>query len=179
MILLIIVAEPLLLMLYGNQWIEAVPYFQVLCIGGLFSALYNFGYYAVAAIGKSRALFYWGCYKWGMLLVLLLIGASISVDAVLWAMVLSNINIFITNALLVQHYIKYKLIEQIKDVLSVLILATLCGIVFHYIFIYYDINWIIVSISFIIMYLILGYIFKLSSITAVRSFVLSFINKRL
>jgi O-antigen/teichoic acid export membrane protein len=73
MMLLIIIAEPIFNMLYGAKWLEAVPYFQILCIGGFFSAIYNLNYYAVAAIGKSKSLFYWGCYKWGVLLILLLI----------------------------------------------------------------------------------------------------------
>ena len=141
MMLLIIVAKPLFVLLYGNQWIDAVPYFQLLCVGGFFSALYNFSYYAVAAVGRSKELFFWGCYKWGVLLLLLLVGASVSMQGVLIAMVVSNINIWLTNSLLVQRYVGYSIVRQIKDVVSALVMTILCGGATYWLYGFVHLNW--------------------------------------
>lgn len=178
MMLLIIVAKPLFILLYGNQWIDAVPYFQILCIGGFFSALYNFNYYAVAAVGKSKALFYWGCYKWGVLLVLLLIGASFSMLGVLIAMVISNINIYLTNALLAQRYIGYRLGQQIIDVVPTLLTTIICGAVVHPIYLLTGIHWLLCCIIFAIIYLFISYIFKLDGLSYIKSFIVSRLSKR-
>lgn len=178
MMLLIIVAKPLFILLYGDQWIDAVPYFQILCIGGFFSALYNFNYYAVAAVGKSKALFYWGCYKWGVLLVLLLIGASFSMLGVLIAMVISNINIYLTNALLAQRYIGYRLGQQIVDIIPTLITTIISGAIVFPIFLLTGIHWLLCCIIFAIIYLFISYIFKLDGLSYIKSFIVSRLSQR-
>lgn len=178
MMLLIIVAKPLFILLYGNQWIDAVPYFQILCIGGFFSALYNFNYYAVAAVGKSKALFYWGCYKWGVLLVLLLIGASFSMLGVLIAMVISNINIYLTNALLAQRYVGYRLGQQIVDIIPTLITTIISGAIVFPIFLLTGIHWLLCCIIFAIIYLFISHIFKLDGFSYIKSFIVSRLSKR-
>jgi O-antigen/teichoic acid export membrane protein len=154
-----------------------VPYFQILCIGGFFSALYNFSYYAVAAVGKSKALFYWGCYKWSMLLVLLLIGASISMTGVLIAMVISNINIYVTNALLAQRYIGYRLSQQIIDVLPMLGCTLVCGGVGFMLYSIVGLHWVLSSGLFVILYLVVCYLCRLDAIKYVKHSVKSLITK--
>lgn len=98
MILLILVAKSLILFLYGDKWVAAVPYFQLLCIGGLFVCLQNINYYAIAALGKSRVLFGWSFYKWGMLLLLLLVGMHWGMVGILCGMIISELNIYVVNA---------------------------------------------------------------------------------
>lgn len=177
MMLLIIVAEPLLMLLYGNQWIAAVPYFQILCIGGFFSALYNFNYYAVAAVGRSKALFYWGCYKWGMLIVLLLVGASINMLGVLIAMVVSNLNIYVTNALLSQRYIGYKFWRQMADVVPAFAIALLCGAITYPIYEFWGVNWLVCSLIYVVVYSLGAYLCRLDGFTDIKSFVVSRLKK--
>lgn len=131
MILLILVAESLILFLYGDKWAAAIPYFQLLCIGGLFVCLQNINYYAIAALGKSRVLFGWSFYKWGMLLLLLLVGMHWGMVGILCGMIISELNIYVVNALLVSKYVHYSLLRQCLDLFPVLILSVLVGIVIY------------------------------------------------
>lgn len=164
MMLLIIIAEPIFNLLYSEKWLDAVPYFQVLCIGGFFSAVYNLNYYAVAAIGKSKVLFYCGCYKWGVLLISLIIAAYYSMNAVLFAMVFSNFNIYITNAFLAKYYINYKISRQIKDLIPVLLSSLLSGGLIYLLMTYTSIHWILASIIFVLVYLLISYLFRIKAI---------------
>lgn len=177
MMLLIIIAEPLFNMLYGEKWLDAVPYFQILCIGGFFSAVYNLNYYAVAAIGKSKALFYWGCYKWGVLLLLLVIGASLNMTAVLFAMVISNFNIYITNALLARHYIKYDISTQIKDLIPILLCALIAGGIVYLLYTYTSLHWILTSIVFLICYLVICYLLRIKAMVEFKTSINSILSK--
>lgn len=177
MMLLIIVAEPVFVLLYGNQWIDAVPYFQILCIGGFFSALYNFNYYAVAAVGQSKALFYWGCYKWGMLLVLLLAGASVSMMGVLIAMVVSNINIYLTNAYLTHRYVGYRVGRQIVDVWPIMCCTLLSGVVAYLLYVVIGLHWFVVCVLFVIVYLAVCYVFRVSAVDDVKGIVKTLIKR--
>lgn len=136
LLLLVIVAHPLILFLYGSKWVATVPYFQVLCVGGLFACLQNINYYAVASLGKSRTLFRWSFYKWGALLVLLLAGSKWGIYGILWGMVLSALNIYIVNASLVSRHLHYSVLGQIKDVLPVgglaVLAATVTSVCIHF-----------------------------------------------
>lgn len=177
MMLLIIIAEPLFNLLYGDKWLAAVPYFQILCIGGFFSAVYNLNYYAVAAIGKSKELFYWGCYKWGILLLLLIVGASFNMTAVLFAMVISNINIYVTNALLAQYYIRYKISKQIKNLTPILLCTLTSGCFIYIISRYILLHWISTSLIFIICYALICIVLRIKAMTEFKSSINIILNK--
>lgn len=96
--ILIILAEPLIILLFGDKWFPSVPYFQILCVGGFFVSLQNINFYAVASRGKSRSLFNWSFYKWLMLIFLMLVGMNWGMHGLLWGMVLSSLNIFLVNS---------------------------------------------------------------------------------
>ncbi len=112
--LLIVVAPDLITFLWGDKWQPAVPYFRILCCGGIFTCLQNINFYAVAARGQSKVLFKWSFYKWGMLAVLLLCGMFLGMNGIMWAFVISNANIYIVNALLAQRHTGLRFTRQIR-----------------------------------------------------------------
>lgn len=59
MFLLLLEAKPLFVLLYSERWLQSVPYFQVLCVAGLAGCLQSVNLQSIAAIGKSKAMFYW------------------------------------------------------------------------------------------------------------------------
>lgn len=130
--LLILVAHDLIEFLYGEQWLPSVPYFRILCVGGIFVCLQNINFYAVAAVGKSKSLFMWSFYKWGFLLLAVIIGAQFGMDGIMWGMVLSSANIYVVNAAIVQRYIHLDIKKQIQTILPtglITILSFICSFV--------------------------------------------------
>ena len=166
MLLLILIAEPLIAFLYGEKWLTCVPYFQVLCVGGLFACLQNVNYYAVAAVGKSAALFRWSFYKWGVLLTLLFVGAFWGIYGVLWGMVISSINIFLVNAALAFKYVGYTFSRQVRDFIPVLIISILsfAGACLFKVCMP-DAHFVVTSILFVAIYFTLTWIFHLRILT--------------
>lgn len=128
--LLMLLAEPVFSLLYGVKWIPAAPYFRVFCCGGFFAALQNINFYAVAARGHSRTLFRWSFYKWGALLAFMFVGMNFGMYGMLWALVASNLNIFLTNAVLASRLVGFRLRTQLRALLPVgaltAIVASLC-----------------------------------------------------
>ena len=120
---LILIAFPLIELLYGQKWLPSAPYFQVLCIGGFFVCLQNLNFYAVAAVGKSKSLFKWSFYKWGFLLAALLIGMNFGMYGILWGMVISSANIFLTNAYLASRHTGLKFFSQIRTIIPIMIIT--------------------------------------------------------
>lgn len=117
--LLMLAAEPIILGLYGTKWMASVPYFRIFCIGGLFVCLQNINFYAVAAVGKSKELFYWSFYKWGFLLAVLFIGSYIGMYGILWGMVASSFNIFAVNSYLASKHVGLTVLSQIRALFPV------------------------------------------------------------
>lgn len=158
--LLILIAEPLINALYGKIWLPCVPYFQILCIGGLFVCLQNINFYAVAAVGRSRNLFLWSFYKWGFLLAALLIGINWGIYGLLWGMVLSSLNIYLINAYLAFRFVGISIINQIINILINIALTFIAFTIAWTINSYFNLHFIIMSIIFTLSYLVLAYGFK-------------------
>lgn len=175
---LILVAEPLIVFLYGNKWLPSVPYFRILCIGGIFVCLQNINYYAVAAVGKSRVLFDWSFYKWGMLLILLLIGMNWGMYGLLWGMVLSSMNIYAVNALLARKFVGYAIRRQVLDLLPIL---AACIISFYGTYLLHSfviqLHAIFNILVFAIIYVLLLFVFHLRVIRDIDRIKKAFIHK--
>lgn len=56
-VFLIIAGKPLFFLLFGEKWLFAVPYFQLMCAANLFAPLYQLKVHALNARGRSRATF--------------------------------------------------------------------------------------------------------------------------
>lgn len=130
MIVLLLVAEPLLVLLYSDRWLPSVPYFQVLCIGGIAMCIQGISTQTIAAIGKSNVMFHWRLVKLAVQLTLLFLGLY---TYGLWGVVIANAVcsyvFYFINASLVSHYIGYKLDKQLLDLLPVFLLTLVSGIV--------------------------------------------------
>lgn len=158
--LLILLAEPTFTLLYGSKWADAAPYFKILCCGGFFVALQNINFYAVAAKGKSRTLFLWSFYKWGMLLLLMLVGAQFGIFGLLGGLALSNFNIFMVNAALASKHVGFKLRTQARILLPLLVAALGCGAISFYAVNACDLNiWFVVPL-YLAIYLAASILFR-------------------
>ena len=173
---LILIADPLFLLLYGDKWMPAAPYFRILCIGGFFVCLQNINYYAVAAVGKSKDLFTWSFYKWGFLLTALLVGMLFGMYGILWAMVLGNINIFITNSALVQRHTRLKITQQILSVMPILILSIISisiGLTLNFL----SIQPFISGIVAFAIYLLLSIILRLKALNETKGIIQTILSR--
>lgn len=165
LIVLMIVAEPLVTTLYGDVWLPCVPYFRILCVGGVFVCLQNVNFYAVAALGHSRTLFRWSFYKWGLLLLLLFVGMFFGMKGIMWAMVISNFNIFLVNALLSQKYVGCRVAMQLRCILPPLATGVLAGVVVTLI---PGVAWWLGAVLYLLVYTAFAFLFRLRAIGDIR-----------
>lgn len=130
---LILIAKPLFLLLYSEQWLASVPYFQVLCIAGLGTCLQSVNFQTISAIGKSKVTFIWTFVK-------RFVGIGFIVGGLLlWGMkgllcgaVLNQWFAYFVNMSLVSKHIGYKWWRQLMDISQVLV-ASIAAAVISYI----------------------------------------------
>lgn len=173
---LIIIAQPLIVGLYGEKWLPSVPIFQILCVSGFFICLQNINFYAVAAVGASKALFNWSFYKWGFLLAAILIGMIWGLYGIIWGMVLSSLNIFLVNAYLASKKADVPFNLQLLSILpsaGIIMISMIIG--FFLLFI--QINPWFVGIVTILCYFLFSFIFKLKAIKETQYFLKSLLKK--
>ena len=126
-VLLLVIAKPLIELLYGVKWAISVPYFQILCIGGMIYTMNSLNGNIVKALGKGKLFFIINIVQRVVGLVLMFLGIRYSVKGLLAAVVLSYfINYFIFS-IANGKLLKYGLWSQVKDVLGSLLLSVIVG----------------------------------------------------
>ena len=131
--LLILIAKPLIVLLYSERWLPSVPYFQILCVGGLASCLQAVNQQTIAAIGKSKVMLVWTIVKQS-------IGVALQVGGlIVWGMiglmigkVLSSWFSYLVNITLVSKYVGYKNYHQLRDLSPMFIVSGVAAFAGYY-----------------------------------------------
>ncbi len=178
MAILILIAAPLVVFLWGDDWVPCAPYFQVMCVGGLSICLQNVNFYAVAAKGKSHTLFNWSFYKWGFLLLTIFVGMLFGIYGILWGLVLSNFNIYFVNAFLAARHTGYTISSQMRDILPILLLAAACMGAVYLLQMLMPLHFILTACVYLILYVGLAWSFRMKVAEEIKTVIGRFINKR-
>ena len=121
MFVLLLCAKPIFVLLYSDRWLDSVSYFQVLCISGLAFCLQSVNYQSIAAIGKSRTMFWWTMTKRVAGICFVVAGLLIDgMRGLLIGMVLNTWFSYFVNISLVSRHIGYKWWNQLRDIAPVL-----------------------------------------------------------
>jgi O-antigen/teichoic acid export membrane protein len=125
LLLLMLLAKPIFVLLYSDKWLTSVPYFQILCFAGIATCLQNINYFAVAAVGKSKAILKWTIVKRVTGLVLTIAGLwAFGIYGMLVGGVLTSWIIYLVNAGLVSKYVGYTGIQQFRDLLPIILASS-------------------------------------------------------
>ena len=122
--LLILIAKPLFIFLYTDRWVACVPYFQILCLGGIAGCLQSVNQQTIAAIGKSRVFFVWTVIKQSIGIGLQVVGMVVwGIWGLLVGKVLSSWFSYLVNITLVSKHVGYKNYQQLKDLAPMYIVS--------------------------------------------------------
>lgn len=163
--LLILIAEPLIVLLYSDRWLPSVPYFQILCIGGMAGCLQSVNQQTIAAIGKSKVFFKWTIVKQSVAI------ASQVIGLVVWGMwgllagkVFSSWFSYLVNISLVSKYVGYKNYQQLKDLSPIFITSVVAALVAYWVASFFCLGYymdgLIKALLFVSVYAGWSFIFK-------------------
>lgn len=183
MTVLILIARPLIVLVYSAKWEPCVPYFQILCIAGIAVSLQGVNYYAVAAIGKSKELFIRTIIIRTIGLIIVTFGLVIGgLWGLLVGVVVTSYILYIANAYLVSKYIRYKLRHQFRDLSPILLLSALLYLIVWGITQWLDVNIYILGCVQLLLYAVLYastsfLLFKLESALFFKDIIKSILRK--
>jgi teichuronic acid exporter len=119
-----VVAEPLILTLFGELWAPAIPLLQVLALGAVLFPLHVLNLNILTAMGHSARFFKIEIIKKAVGITLIILGAFYGVQGMAWAVVASSFFSFVINAYYNGILLGYGAFKQTRDCLP----ALLCGI---------------------------------------------------
>lgn len=122
--ILILIAEPLIVFLYSDRWLPSVPYFQILCIGGMAGCLQSVNQQTIAAIGKSKVFFVWTIVKESVGITSQVTGLIVfGMWGLLVGKVFSSWFSYLVNISLVSRYVGYKHYRQLIDLSPIFLVS--------------------------------------------------------
>lgn len=126
MFLMMLIAKPVFVLLYSDRWLASVPFFQILCLIGLADCLQAVNTQSIAAIGKSKTMFYWTLIKRSFGLTFIIGGLYFfGMWGLLTGVVMYNWFCYFVNIGLVSKHIGYKWTQQLLDLAPMLITSAL------------------------------------------------------
>lgn len=176
-------AEPLIITLFGQKWIDSIIYFQILCFEGMLYPIHAINLNVLQVKGRSDLFLKLEIIK--KTISLMTIGLVLIFKlGIIWLLCGSVLNSFIAyfiNTYYTKDLINYPIKEQIKDILPSFIISMLMGTIVYYIGIILPLNNIIVLIIQILMgiiiYILVNKVIKNEELSTIVNLLKDFFNK--
>lgn len=180
--LMAMLAEPLIIFLLTDRWIEAVPYFQILIFAGLISPIQAYLLNICKVKGRSDLVLKIASYEYFLIIVAIIPSFWLGIYWLLWSMVIVALVKTIATGYIAGRLIKYSLKEQVYDIYQPFLLSVICSLVTYFVFK----NWfndngvhiiwelVIPSSLFIFLYLLFSHFFS----NPVFVFLKAYVNQR-
>lgn len=124
MAFMIICASPIINIVYGHQWENSIPFFQLFCLGALPVCLQDININVIKAKGKSKLLFYLNVIKFFVYLIMMIIGANLwGIYGLVWVMIIYSLLGYVAFSYLSTRLIKCSMVGQIRRMLICTLLA--------------------------------------------------------
>ncbi len=123
-----ILATPLFSFLFTDKWLPAVPYFQILCFGGVLYPIHSYNLHILNVKGRSDLFLKLEIFKKIMVVIVILISFQFGIYGLLYSTIIISILAFFINTHYSGKFLNYPAFEQSKDLLPILFLAIVSGI---------------------------------------------------
>jgi len=172
-------SEPLFRFLFTEKWLPAVPYFQILCLSGIVLPISSYNFNILKVKGRSDIFLKLEIVKKTLAVIVIFISFQWGIYGLLYGHLFLSIFGLLINAFYSGRLIDYSVWSQMKHIIPAIVLAGISAIIvtlFDDYFAYYlklDILRLIIgSLIGVIMFWFLSYLFRLNSLTELKSIIL-------
>lgn len=127
--LMAILAEPLIVFLLTDRWLEAVPFFQILVLAGLISPVQAYLLNICKVKGRSDLVLKIAFYEYFLISVAIIPSFWLGIYWLLWSIVIVALAKAIITGIMAGKLIKYSLKEQFLDIYQPFLLSIICAII--------------------------------------------------
>ena len=120
---LVAVAEPLILVLIGDKWLQSVSYLQIIALGGMIYPLHALNIDILMVKGKSDLFLKIEIIKKTIAVIPILLGIFYGIEFMLWGSVIISFVSFFANSFYSKKLIDYSSFNQIKDIFPTFLIS--------------------------------------------------------
>lgn len=173
------VAEPLVILLFTEKWIDCIVYVQLLCLSSAIGLLGTISLQTIKAIGRSDIVLMLEFVKKPIYLILLVVGVKINVTAIAITMVIYDVYGTIVNMFCLKKVLNYRFREQINDIFPAILITG----VMYVCLLLVNINSNILSLCIkvvagVIIYVLISILFKIDSFDYIKKTVFGLIKEK-
>lgn len=129
MILLISLSTPLYHFLYGDKWMEAAPFFQVLCICGILYPINTYNNSILEVTGRSDLYLRLEVARRTIGVIAIFTGLLFGIYGLLWSTVVTQVIHLFINSYYSGRIISYPLRQQLAELIPFALMAAAAGAV--------------------------------------------------
>lgn len=167
------IAEPLIQVMFGEAWLPCVPYFQVLCIAGVFMPFHVLNLQVLMGLGRSELFFRLEVAKKVLGILILCMAAMFGVLAMAWGTLLGSVLFFGINTYYSNRLIGYGTVMQLRDVGVILgtaaVMAGLVVVMAPHLAIQAPLRLLALSLSGALAYALLAFALKVPGVQPVTA----------
>lgn len=156
MLILILIAEPLFVILFGEKWLPSVPYFQILCIASIFLPIGTYNLNILKVKGRSDLFLKVEVIKKVIGVISLFLSIPFGIEMMVWTLCLTNILFAFLNGYFSGKFIDYSVLKQLVNSLHVVLLAAFPAVLCYFVDDFYlsngEINLILRMLIIVILY---------------------------
>ena len=123
-----VLGEPLFLLVFGEKWLPAVPYFRWLCVVGIFIPLNIYNLNIVNVKGRSDIFLKLQIARRTLTTVGVIIAIPFGIKGLLIVQALGSVFTFFLFSFFSGRFIGYNVKEQILDIFPLLLISILAGV---------------------------------------------------
>jgi teichuronic acid exporter len=128
MLTIIVLADPTVRILFGDQWLACVPVLQILGVAGLMLPMQVFNVNVLMAQGRSDLLFNLMLFKRTVAIGLTVAASFHGILAIAWAQVLASIFALWANAHYTDVFLNYGVFKQLRDLVPYAVASIPAGL---------------------------------------------------
>ena len=174
LLILSALAEPLFRFLFTEKWLQAVPYFQILCWNGILYPVHSFNLNILKVKGRSDLFLKLEIIKKMMIILVLFVSFQYGIYGLLFGSIILSVLAFFINTYYTGKFIHYKSFDQAKDLVLTILIAFASSLLVSfedsYLLIYtsFDVVRLILgSLTGLVTFITLAYIFKLEALSEI------------
>lgn len=127
-----VLAEPIFRFLFTEKWLPAVPYFQILCIAGVFSPLQGYNLQILNVKGRSDLFLKLEIVKKFFMTIIIIISFQFGIYGLVCGVVFEAIIGFFVNSHYSGKFINYNSFNQLKDIIPTIFIALLASLTVYF-----------------------------------------------
>ncbi len=131
MLVIFLYASEIIMILFTEKWLPALPYLKILCFAGILHPMVVFNMLLFKVKGRSDLYLNLGLMNKLFLIIGIFSTYRIGIEALLWSQVVAFLFSALINAVFLDKLLNYSLQDQLKDLAPIVLLNTItCSALF-------------------------------------------------